>query len=98
MLYRNKTESVIVLYRNKTESVIVLYRNKPAPVEVLSLEERNRYSTQRSARLSGEGNEDNLRVTTGHHPDRKVTDQSSTATLQHVVEMAFVVDYADYAR
>ncbi|KAK3773412.1 hypothetical protein RRG08_067131 [Elysia crispata] len=68
------------------------------PVEVLSLEERNRYSTQRSARLSGEGNEDNLRVTTGHHPDRKVTDQSSTATLQHVVEMAFVVDYADYER
>ncbi|KAK3789282.1 hypothetical protein RRG08_001672 [Elysia crispata] len=67
------------------------------PVEILSLEERNRYRLLRLSKLRAK---ENINITqsevTGHR--REMNGTSATATAQHVVEMVFVVDYADYRK
>ncbi|KAK3773411.1 hypothetical protein RRG08_067130 [Elysia crispata] len=68
------------------------------PVEILSLEERNRYSLERLARLRGKGDNLNQRAVTGRPKKTKTGDKSKMAAVEHIVEMVFVVDYADYER
>ncbi|RUS88878.1 hypothetical protein EGW08_003317, partial [Elysia chlorotica] len=67
-------------------------------VEVLSLEERNRYRLQRLARLRGEGDNLNQRAVTGRDTKRENPHRFKRNAVTHIVEMAFVVDYKDYER
>ncbi|RUS79919.1 hypothetical protein EGW08_012307 [Elysia chlorotica] len=64
-------------------------------VEVLTVEERTRFYLQN---LAGKGENVNKTKIKDHGERRQINGKSKRAPVSHMVEMAFIVDYADYQR
>ncbi|KAK3792286.1 hypothetical protein RRG08_007364 [Elysia crispata] len=75
-----------------------LQRFSRPTVEILSLEERNRYHFQRLARLRGQGKHIDQRKVKDSHEKRETNGKSKRAAVQHIVEMVFISDYADFQK
>ena len=69
-----------------------------APVEVFNLDDRNRYRQKNLARQKGEGNSSDQREVDDTHPTNETKEMSKRQLTRHIVEMAFIVDHADYAK
>ncbi|KAK3765005.1 hypothetical protein RRG08_011090 [Elysia crispata] len=69
-------------------------------VEILSLEERDRYRLQRLATLQGETTNNTRRELKllDRQPEREITVKTKRTTVEHVIELVFVVDHADYKK
>ena len=74
------------------------YNYSTAPVEILSLADRNRHRLQRLAGQRGKRSNVDQREVNGPHENRENNVRNKRDTTQHIVEMAFVVDYADYEK